>query len=281
MTDMLKIRTYALVRDANGVPDIISQVVTLNTVQYQNGDHYQFVEEHAGNEGYEFLGAFDENDRAGKKMVYPPGHEDAVSALGECITQLEQMKGMFDDDDGAIQAAIEDGNAALEQTRTSNDAHPVVVAQREDSITLETGVNCSTWESNPPIKCRFTITSADLANIFRAANFAQEYGFPWIEVSMSKEPAFEMGDSSEEAHVAANFRVACGANEKNGSVEIYVFGQSTEHGAYLDSTCVLIPASFATDPDAAMDYLAENYEWVWRTPQAPETTDDDPFQMKG
>lgn len=38
---------------------------------------------------------------------------DLRGALTECLHQIEQMHGMFDDADGRIQAALDDGHKAL------------------------------------------------------------------------------------------------------------------------------------------------------------------------
>lgn len=47
----------------------------------------------------------------------PPYDHPAIAAargaIDSLMTQIEQMRGMFDDDDGAIQAALDDGEAAL------------------------------------------------------------------------------------------------------------------------------------------------------------------------
>lgn len=36
-----------------------------------------------------------------------------LAALERCIDQIEQMRSLFDDEDGAIQAALDDANAAI------------------------------------------------------------------------------------------------------------------------------------------------------------------------
>ncbi|MDR9060627.1 hypothetical protein [Burkholderia multivorans] len=38
---------------------------------------------------------------------------DLLAALEACVTQIEQMRGLFDDSDGAIQAALEDAQKAI------------------------------------------------------------------------------------------------------------------------------------------------------------------------
>lgn len=48
---------------------------------------------------------------------------DLAGALDSCLNQIHQMKGMFDDDDGAIQDAIDDAELALEQHRAAKAAN--------------------------------------------------------------------------------------------------------------------------------------------------------------
>lgn len=44
---------------------------------------------------------------------------DLESALDECVLQIEQMQGMFDDSDGRIQAALDDARDALSAARVA------------------------------------------------------------------------------------------------------------------------------------------------------------------
>jgi hypothetical protein len=37
-----------------------------------------------------------------------------LDALGSCVEQIEQMQGMFDDEDGTIQAALEEARKAID-----------------------------------------------------------------------------------------------------------------------------------------------------------------------
>ncbi|MBU9211670.1 hypothetical protein [Burkholderia multivorans] len=37
-----------------------------------------------------------------------------LAALKSCVVQIQQMQGMFDDSDGAIQAALEDAQDAID-----------------------------------------------------------------------------------------------------------------------------------------------------------------------
>lgn len=47
---------------------------------------------------------------------------DLAGALDSCLTQIYQMKGLFDDSDGAIQNAIDDAELVLQAHRTSTTA---------------------------------------------------------------------------------------------------------------------------------------------------------------
>lgn len=60
----MEIKTYALVRDSSGAPDIISETFTVSEELYSNGHHYDMIETVAVNNNYEFIAAFDENDPA-------------------------------------------------------------------------------------------------------------------------------------------------------------------------------------------------------------------------
>lgn len=39
---------------------------------------------------------------------------DLLAALERCVEQIQQMRGMFDDSDGTIQAALEDAQKAID-----------------------------------------------------------------------------------------------------------------------------------------------------------------------
>lgn len=46
-------------------------------------------------------------------MDEDPIRHDLAAALGQLLEQVYQMQGMFPDEDGTIQAAIDDAEAAL------------------------------------------------------------------------------------------------------------------------------------------------------------------------
>lgn len=52
--------------------------------------------------------------RADENEAKAAAYNDMRAALGELLEQVYQMQGMFDDDDGAIAAAIDDAEKALE-----------------------------------------------------------------------------------------------------------------------------------------------------------------------
>lgn len=116
----MTVKTYALVRNASGAPEIYERDITLGREAYDNGDHYDAIEAAADEDGYEFISAFDENDPAGRQFA-PRQNDDSVSpldaslsgALQACVEQIEQMKGMFGDEDGTIQDALDAAEDAL------------------------------------------------------------------------------------------------------------------------------------------------------------------------
>lgn len=119
---MKLVKTYALVRDASGRPDIIEQEFTMSHGAYNSGVHYKEIESFANDNGYVFIAAFDENDPAAGAILNAAGRhanteadlaDTLASALLDCVEQVHQMKGMFDDEDGAIQAALDSADLAL------------------------------------------------------------------------------------------------------------------------------------------------------------------------
>lgn len=57
--------------NACGEPDLYFVIISCSEEQYNNGDHYQYTELCAMDEGYEgpFV-CFDENDSAGKALLH-------------------------------------------------------------------------------------------------------------------------------------------------------------------------------------------------------------------
>lgn len=50
-------------------------------------------------------------------VVLRPVHDKTRAALGQLLEQVYQMQGMFSDDDGAIQRAVDDAEKALEAVK--------------------------------------------------------------------------------------------------------------------------------------------------------------------
>lgn len=62
------IKVFALVRNTGGEPDILSRDLEVSQDEYDNGDHYEKIEEIVTEEGYEFIGAFDQYDPAASRI---------------------------------------------------------------------------------------------------------------------------------------------------------------------------------------------------------------------
>lgn len=65
---MNTIRVFALVRNIGGEPDIVWRDLEVNQDEYDNGDHYEKIEEIVTEEGCEFIGAFDQFDPAASRV---------------------------------------------------------------------------------------------------------------------------------------------------------------------------------------------------------------------
>lgn len=65
---METIRVFALVRNAGGEPDIVFRDLEFNQDEYDNGEHYEKIEEIVTEEGFEFVGAFDQYDPAASRV---------------------------------------------------------------------------------------------------------------------------------------------------------------------------------------------------------------------
>jgi hypothetical protein len=65
------------------------------------------------------------DDIAGRNSPVAPSHDwqaiarDLAGALDACSDQLEQMRGLFADDDGKIARAVEDADEAIEAYRVA------------------------------------------------------------------------------------------------------------------------------------------------------------------
>jgi hypothetical protein len=66
---MLKIDTWVLARDANGSPDMVPVLIECSEQDVADGNHYERAMARCEELGYEPMGAFDERDPAGRKMV--------------------------------------------------------------------------------------------------------------------------------------------------------------------------------------------------------------------
>jgi hypothetical protein len=65
----MKIDTWVLARDASGAPDIVPVRLDCSEQDMQDGRHYEVAMTRAAELGYEPMGAFDERDPAGTKML--------------------------------------------------------------------------------------------------------------------------------------------------------------------------------------------------------------------
>lgn len=107
---MSTIKTFAFVRNASGEPEILCRNLDISQADYEEGNHYEKIEEAATEEGYEFIGAFDQHDPAAGAFS---NAADLAGALQACRDQIEQMNGMFDDSDGTIQDALDAAEESL------------------------------------------------------------------------------------------------------------------------------------------------------------------------
>lgn len=69
MQTIESIRMIVAAINANGEPDFYFCKVRCNPEQYANGDHYEFAEKMAVEEGYEPRLAYDEYDLGGKAIL--------------------------------------------------------------------------------------------------------------------------------------------------------------------------------------------------------------------
>lgn len=137
--ETITIKTYALIKNSMGEPGFFEKDITLSREAYDNGDHYDAIEAATKEDGYEFISAFDEHDDAGRQLaarssnVATPMASELAGALANCIEQIHQMKGMFDDEDGTIQEALD---AAEEALNRYHDAPKVESAPQQVHVAL-------------------------------------------------------------------------------------------------------------------------------------------------
>lgn len=82
---------------------------------------------------------------------------DLAGALAGAVEQISQMKGMFHDDDGAIQQALDDAEDAM----TTFSAPPAGIAPTHPVIVVMEGGLCQTVVSNDPAMIGKPYTTVD------------------------------------------------------------------------------------------------------------------------
>lgn len=87
-------------------------------------------------------------------------HAALVSSLDSCLTQIEQMAGMFDDSDGAIARAADNARDLLAEIRNGRDSQPEPVAGTATDILREI-VELSKQDSIEPGELEGLIEAAD------------------------------------------------------------------------------------------------------------------------
>jgi hypothetical protein len=120
-SNTMKIKTAALVINSEGSIEFITQVLEVTQDQIDEGCHYEEMERIAGDSGYEFVKAFDENEAgaqqlAGVKEFFFP---DSVDSLVKAAVDAGASLSQFTEQSGELLADSVFGTAALQIKQNS------------------------------------------------------------------------------------------------------------------------------------------------------------------